>query len=79
MNQGYLKRLLANGLAIAVPMGIIVYVFIKFIGIFEKLIEPVSKKFGIEKFLGELTITILAVFVLLVIIFLLGLLSKIPV
>lgn len=78
MNISSLKKLLANGLAIGVPIGIIVYVFIKFVGIFEKLIEPVSKKFGIEKLLGELTLTILAVFVLLVLIFLLGMLSKIP-
>ena len=77
MNQ--IKKILASGLALAVPMGIIVYVFIKFIGIFEKLIEPISKKFGIEKILGELTLTFFAVFVLLMLIFLLGMLMRLSI
>ena len=76
MNLNSIKKILANGLALAVPIGIVVYVFIKFIGIFEKLIEPLSKKFGIEKILGELTLTIFAIFVLVILIFLMGMLMR---
>jgi hypothetical protein len=78
MNLSSLKKVLANGLALAVPIGIIVYVFIKILEIFEKLIGPVSKKFGIDHLLGELTLTIFAVFILLVLIFLLGMLRQLP-
>jgi hypothetical protein len=78
MNPKSIKKILANGFALAVPIGIIVYVFIKIIGLFEKLIAPFSKKFGIERLLGELTLTIFAVFILLVLIFLLGVLRKVP-
>jgi hypothetical protein len=78
MNLSSLKKVLANGLALAVPIGIIVYVFIKLLEIFEKLIGPVSKKFGVDHLLGELTLTIFAVFILLVLVFILGMLRKLP-
>lgn len=70
------KRTLGRGIAIAIPLGVIAYVFIKIVAIFEKLIRPVANKLGIEKILGELTLTILAVLILFLIMLLLGVLMQ---
>jgi hypothetical protein len=70
------KRTLARGLMLALPIGIIVYVLLRFVELFEKLVEPLAKKFGIDKLLGELTLTILAIAVILFLVFLLGLLME---
>ena len=58
------------------PLGVVVYVFIKLLDIFQKLINPLAIKLGIERILGELTLTIFAVFLLLLLMFLLGLLMQ---
>ena len=71
------KQTIGRGIALALPLGIVLYVLIKFIGIFEKAITPLVKKFGIETIFGEVTVTILALLVILVIMFLLGLLMQI--
>ncbi len=71
-----LKKILSNGLALALPLGVILYVFIKIIVILEKLIGPISTRLGIDRILGELTLTILATFCLILIIMLLGLLMQ---
>lgn len=70
------KKALANGLALAVPLGIVLYAVLQLIRLFEKMLEPVSKKFGVERILGELTLTIFAAFILLLLILLLGLLMR---
>lgn len=70
------KKIFASGLALAIPLGIVFYLFLKFVGLFEKLIEPIAHKLGIQNILGELTISILAILLLLIIIFLLGLLMR---
>jgi hypothetical protein len=70
------KKALANGLALAVPLGIVFYAVLQLIRFFEKLLGPLSKKFGVEKILGELTLTIFAAFILLLFVFLLGLLMR---
>ena len=71
------KRVLGRGLMLAVPIGIIAYVFIRFVRLFEKLAEPLAKKFGVEKVLGELTLTILAIAGIIFLVFLLGLLMEV--
>ncbi|BAO76383.1 hypothetical protein WPG_2153 [Winogradskyella sp. PG-2] len=45
--------------------------------IFEKLIEPIAKKFQIEHVFGEITLTFFTVLAMLAIAFLLGLLMRI--
>jgi hypothetical protein len=77
MKKFSFKRTFARGLMLAVPIGIIAYVFLRFVKLFEKLAEPLAKKFGMEKILGELTLTILAVAGILILVFLLGLLMEI--
>jgi hypothetical protein len=76
MNFTNIKRIFARGLALAIPLGVVAYVFIKLVGILEKLVTPLAAKLGIEKILGELTLTILAILVLLLLMFLLGLLMQ---
>ena len=71
------RQTIGRGIALALPLGIVLYVLIKFIGIFEKAIAPLVKKFGIESIFGEITVTIFALLVILVIMFLLGLLMQI--
>lgn len=73
------KQTIGRGIALALPLGIVLYVLIKFVGIFEKAIAPLVKKFGIETIFGEITVTILALLVILVVMFLLGLLMQISI
>ena len=73
------KKTIGRGIALALPLGIVLYVLIKFVGIFEKAIAPLVKKFGIETIFGEITVTILALLVILVVMFLLGLLMQISI
>jgi len=73
-----LKNTIGRGIALALPLSIVLYVIYKFIKIFEKVIAPFANKFGVEHVLGEITLTFFAVLVMLVIIFLLGLLMQIP-
>ncbi|HLO79508.1 MAG TPA: hypothetical protein VK166_01035 [Chitinophagaceae bacterium] len=74
-----LKRTIGRGIALALPLAIVVYVLYKFIKIFEKIMAPIANKFGIEHALGEITLTFFAILAILAIIFLLGLLMQISV
>lgn len=73
------KRILGRGLALAVPLAIVLYVFMRIVGVFEKIISPIAAKMGIQKVLGELTLTIFAVILIIIIILLLGLLMQIAI
>jgi hypothetical protein len=72
-----LKRTLGRGIALALPLSIVLYILYKFIKIFESAISPFAKKFGVETILGELTVTFFAVLLMLAIVFVLGLLMNI--
>jgi hypothetical protein len=71
------KRVLGRGLILAVPIGIIGYLFMRFLHLFEKLAEPLAHKFGVEKIFGEITLTVFAVAGIVLLIFLLGLLMEV--
>jgi uncharacterized membrane protein len=58
------------------PLGVVFYVLTRFIEIFEKLIAPIAQKIGIENFFGKITLTVLAIAVIIIITFLLGLLMQ---
>jgi hypothetical protein len=72
-----LKTTLIRGLTLAVPLVIVAYVCIRMIQITRKVITPVATKIGIHRFLGNATLTILTVAVILILILLLGLLTQI--
>jgi hypothetical protein len=74
-----LKKIFFRGLALAVPLGIVGYVFYRILHIIERIISPVTIKLGIHRILGGATITILALLLILLFILLLGLLMKISV
>ena len=71
-----IKKTIINGIALALPLGVVFYVLTRFIEIFEKLIAPIAQKIGIENFFGKITLTVLAVAVIIIITFLLGLLMQ---
>ncbi len=74
-----LKRTVTRGIALAIPLSVVIYVAYKFIKIFEKILAPVANKFGVEHMLGQLGLTFLAVLALLALTFILGLLMQIDI
>jgi uncharacterized membrane protein len=79
MNDFSLKKVFGKGLLIAIPLGVVVYIGLKIFEMLGKVIEPISKQFGAERIFGELTVTILVVFVLLMFVFILGLLMRVAI
>ena len=71
-----IKKTIINGIALALPLGVVFYVLTRFIEIFENLIAPIAEKIGIENFFGKITLTVLALGVIIIITFLLGLLMQ---
>lgn len=78
MLQGF-KKALGRGLALAIPLAIVLYVFGKIVGVFTKIIAPVAHKVGIAHIWGELTLTLFAIIVIILIVLLLGLAMRIAV
>ncbi|HRI22584.1 MAG TPA: hypothetical protein PLA68_16600 [Panacibacter sp.] len=76
MNKLSFKKIFARGCALAIPLCIVAYVIIKLVDAFEKIINPVATKLGIEKIFGEITLTVMALLLLMVLMFLLGLLMQ---
>jgi len=79
MSKFKFKTILGRGLALAVPLAIVLYVFLRVIEVFKKLIAPVAEKIGVDRVRGELVLTILAIALIILIIVLLGLLMQITV
>jgi len=72
------RRILIDGLALAIPLGILIFVFIKIHQILMKIADPLAKKLQIELLFGGLTVAILAVVLFFLIVIFLGLLMFIP-
>jgi len=67
------KKILGDGIALAVPLGVVLYVFSKIVAVIQKTISPLAEKYGMDTFLGDITITVLALVVLLLLILAFGL------
>jgi uncharacterized membrane protein len=67
------KVILGDGIALAVPLAVVFYVFSKIIAVIQKAISPIAGKYGIDTFLGDITLTVLALFVLFIMILAFGL------
>ncbi len=78
MTSRRFKRILGNGLLIALPLGIVLYILARLVAGLEVVIQPVAEALHIQKLLGELTLTILSVFVIILIVIFLGLLMQLP-
>ncbi len=74
-----LKQTIGRGIALALPLAVVVYVLYRFIKIFEKILAPIAKKTGVDSILGEITLTFFAILVLFALAFFLGLLMRIPI
>jgi hypothetical protein len=70
------KKTIISGITLALPLSVIGYVVFRIIGIFEKIISPFAKSIGVDTVFGEITLTVLAIFTLLVIAFILGLFMR---
>jgi uncharacterized membrane protein len=79
MKRINLKQTFINGLFLALPLLAILYFGLKVVGIIEKIISPLANRVGIQHLLGELTLTIFALVILLMIFFILGILLHINV
>lgn len=76
MSTFSLKKTIFNGITLAIPLGIILYVLMRIMGVLQKAITPIAQKIGIDRLFGQITLTILVVFVILVLIFVCGLLMR---
>jgi uncharacterized membrane protein len=79
MSKTKFKTVLGRGIALAIPVAIVLYVFLRIIGMLKKAIAPVAADIGIQHIWGELTLTIFAIILIIGIILLLGLLMQITV
>ena len=79
MSTFSLKKTIFNGITLAIPLGIILYVLMKIMGVLEKAITPIAEKIGIDRLFGQITLTILVVFVILILIFVCGLLMRLSI
>jgi len=79
MNKIKFKAILGRGLALAIPLAIVLYVFMRIIEILRKVIKPMATDMGVQRIWGQLTLTIFAIILIVVIILLLGLLMQIAV
>ena len=68
------KQTFINGLFLALPLLAILYIGFKFVRIIENLISPLAQKIGIQHLLGELTLTVFALIILLIFFLILGVL-----
>ncbi len=70
------KKIIVQGVALALPLAIVAYLVIHFLKVFETIISPVAEKAHIETIFGQLTLTVLALLAMLVLVFILGLLMQ---
>ncbi|WP_183576906.1 hypothetical protein HDF18_12305 [Mucilaginibacter sp. X5P1] len=77
MNKVKFKTVLGRGLALAIPVAIVLFVFIRIIGILKKAIAPLAADMGIQRIWGELTLTVFAIILIILVILLLGLMMQI--
>lgn len=68
------KQTFINGLFLALPLLAIFYIGIKIVRIIEEIISPLAQKIGIQHLLGELTLTVFALVILLIFFLILGVL-----
>jgi uncharacterized membrane protein len=79
MAQKKLKTILGDGIALALPLAVVFYIFAKIVAVIQKIISPIAGKYGIDTFLGDVTLTVLALLVLLLLMLALGLFMQFPV
>jgi len=71
------KKTFGKGVLLGIPILLSIYVFIKVEILFEKVVEPIAHQIGVEKILGEITLTLFAIVLLVLFLFFLGLLMRV--
>ena len=71
-----LKQIIGDGLAITIPVLVILYVFHKAHQVLQVGISPIVEKLGIDNVFGKVTLAILAALALVAIIMVMGLLMR---
>ena len=74
-----MKKLLptiVNGILFAIPLGIVLYIFGKLLRTLEKLVGPIANMMGIQRLFGEFTLTIVAIILILLFCYVLGVLLQ---
>lgn len=71
------KKTFGKGVFLGIPILLSIYAFIKVEILFEKVVEPIAHQIGVEKILGEITLTLFAIVLLILFLFLLGLLMRV--
>ena len=79
MKKTDFRQTFINGLFLAIPLLAILYIGLKIVRIIEKLITPLAHKVGAQHILGQLTLTIFAIILLLILFFILGILLRVRV
>ena len=72
MLSSKLKKVLGDGIVLSVPIGIVIYLIIRLLGIMENYIRPITEKLGIHTLFGGLTLTIISLFIMFLFILLMG-------
>jgi len=70
------RKTFVNGMALAVPLGIVLFIFGKLVGYVANVIHPLADRLGISHVLGRLTLTILAILLILALVLVLGMLMR---
>lgn len=76
MQKKSLKSILGSGIALAIPLVVVLYVFSKLLGVMQKSIKPLAEGMGIDSVFGKFTLTFLAVAAILLFVMLLGILMQ---
>jgi len=71
-----LKQIIGDGLAITIPLIVIIYVLHKAHQVLQVGIAPIAEKIGIHNLFGKVTLAVLATMVMLAIILFMGLLMR---
>jgi uncharacterized membrane protein len=71
-----LKQIIGDGLALAIPLVVIFYVLHKAHQVLKQGIGPLAEKWGIHELFGKLTLSILAILVMVAIVLFMGLLMQ---
>jgi uncharacterized membrane protein len=79
MKKNGFRSLLADGIAFGLTLAVVGYILYKVMDKFQELIKPIAAKLGIERIIGGITVTVLAIVALVVVVIILGGLMKLKV
>jgi hypothetical protein len=76
MPRLHLKQVFINGLSLALPLSIVLFLLYKITELFKKVIGPLAKHYGFDQLFGELTLLVLLLLFFLLLVVVLGVLLQ---